>query len=211
MKKNLREWILGGLVVAGIFGLGVMLNNTGKQLQEEKQKVEQTQKLNDNLSKEIEEQKQELSKRDGTLEEYRRYMDEQDKKIESLEKIKKTHKECPTSEVVASRGVSRSGGTPINMTMTFYGDFAHENGGYAGIDAQGKKLVAGTVASNVYSFGTTFSLNGQVFSVSDRGGSNFNSYNRLDVFVPRNKGESDAAYANRISHYGVKKVVMYKH
>ena len=96
------------------------------------------------------------------------------------------------------------------MTLTFYGDFAHENGGYTGIDAQGNKLVAGTVASNVYSFGTKFEYNGQIFTVRDRGGRNFNSSNRLDVFVPRKSGEWNSAYAKRIREYGRKTVTMYK-
>ena len=101
-------------------------------------------------------------------------------------------------------------GTPVKMTMTFYGDFAHENGGYAGIDCNGNKLVAGTVASNYYPQGTQFEFNGQIFTVRDRGGSNFNNPNRLDVFVPRLNNESDSDYTKRIRHYGVKKVVMYK-
>ena len=68
-------------------------------------------------------------------------------------------------------------------------------------------MTAGTVASNVYPKGTQFKLsNGQVLTVQDRGGSSFNSYNRLDVFVPRLKGESDAQYDKRIASYGVKKV-----
>ena len=101
-------------------------------------------------------------------------------------------------------------GTPVKMTMTFYGDFAHENGGYAGIDCNGNKLVAGTVASNYYPQGTQFEFNGQIFTVRDRGGSNFNNPNRLDVVVPRLNNESDSDYTKRIRHYGVKKVVMYK-
>lgn len=208
MNKNTKEWIIGGLTIVGICSLGTMLNNTSIQLRVAEQKIEEIQLINDKHKEKIESQEEELTKRDATLEEYRTYMDKQDKKIERLEKVEKQHKECPTRKVKASRGTTR--GTPIQMKMTFYGDFAHENGGYAGIDAQGNKLVAGTVASNVYPFGTTFSYNGQIFTVRDRGGRNFNSYNRLDVFVPRKKGESDAAYARRISIYGVKTVTMYK-
>lgn len=209
MNKNIKEWIIGGLVVVGVCSLGVMLNNTGNQLRAAEQKIEEVQLLNEKHEEKIKSQKEELQKRDATLEEYRIYMDEQDKKIERLEKVEKQHKECPTREVAVSRGATTRG-VPVQMKMTFYGDFAHENGGYAGIDAQGNKLVAGTVASNVYPFGTTFSYNGQTYTVRDRGGRNFNSYNRLDVFVPRNRGESDAAYARRISNYGVKTVTMYK-
>lgn len=124
------------------------------------------------------------------------------KQLINYEKENK-EKEYPTRRIKES-------GTPVNITMTFYGDFAHENGGYAGIDCNGNKLVAGTVASNYYPQGTQFEFNGQVFTVRDRGGSNFNNPNRLDVFVPRLNNESDSDYSKRIRYYGVKKVVMYK-
>ena len=100
--------------------------------------------------------------------------------------------------------------TPYELDKKFSDESIYENGGYAGRDAQGNKLVGGTVASNVYPFGTTFVFEGRTFTVRDRGGSNFNSYNRLDVFVPRLQGESNAAYKARISHYGVRTVTMYK-
>lgn len=124
-------------------------------------------------------------------------------KVKSLEKELK-EKECPTK----ARSIGQ--GTPVTITMTFYGDFTHENGGYAGIDCNGNKLVAGTVASNYYPQGTQFEFNGQIYTVRDRGGSNFNGANRLDVFVPRLKNESDSAYCERIRHYGRKTVTMYK-
>ena len=132
-------------------------------------------------------------------------------KVKSLEKELK-EKEYPTKARAIEQPKNRSvgQGTPVTITMTFYGDFAHENGGYAGIDCNGNKLVAGTVASNYYPQGTQFEFNGQIYTVRDRGGSNFNSANRLDVFVPRLKNESDSAYSKRIKHYGRKTVTMYK-
>ena len=125
-------------------------------------------------------------------------------KVKSL-KEQLERKEFPTQSVK-----TRTKGTPVRITMTFYGDFAHENGGYAGIDCNGDKLIAGTVASNYYPQGTQFEFNGQIFTVRDRGSSSFNSANRLDVFVPRLKNESDYSYSKRISDYGRKTVTMYK-
>ena len=130
--------------------------------------------------------------------------DELTKRVKSLEK-QLEQKEFPTQSIN-----TRSVGTPVKMTMTFYGDFAHENGGYAGIDCHGNKLVAGTVASNYYPQGTQFEFNGQIFTVRDRGSSSFNSANRLDVFVPRLKNESDSSYSKRIREYGRRTVTMYK-
>lgn len=148
----------------------------------------------------------ELLLRDEVLEKYRNHLDENDKLIEKKDKeIKELKKKIKNSKE------SPTYGTPVTLTLTFYGDFAYENGGYAGINAYGNKLAKGMVASNVHPRGTKFKLSsGETLTVEDRGGSNFNNYNRLDVFVPRIKGESDRQYAKRISNYGVKKVRAYK-
>ena len=132
------------------------------------------------------------------------------KKNESLEKEVDSLKQEIKEKVYPTKPVKRGIGTPIRITMTFYGDGAEENGGYAGITAYGDKLVAGVVASNHYPRGTQFEFNGQIYTVNDTGGSNFYSPNRLDVFVPRLKGESKKEYDKRISDYGVKTVTMYK-
>lgn len=96
----------------------------------------------------------------------------------------------------------------ITITATFYGDFAYENGGYAGLDANGNKLIAGTVASNYYPQGTKFYYKDMVFTVRDKGGKNFNDPDRLDIFVPRKHNESDEQYAKRIEQYGRKTLIM---
>ena len=177
------------------------MNNTvkslGETLTERQNNIKKLNKEKDDLTKSIEDLKKENKSLKKDL--------EAKKQKEASAKLASA--DCPTQSV--SRG-SIKRGTPVKMTLTFYGDFAHENGGYTGIDAQGNKLVAGTVASNVYSFGTKFELNGQIFTVRDRGGKNFNSSNRLDVFVPRKSGESNSAYAKRIREYGRKTVTMYK-
>lgn len=157
----------------------------------------------------------ELKSKNNTLDEYRRKMDKQGAEMGRLQAIEKAHKECPTQEeleqsrLAPSRGEVKRG-TPIEMTLTFYGDGADENGGYAGITASGESLTPGMVASNAYPFGTKFSFNGQIFTVKDRGGSHFNSSNRLDVYVPRKSGESNSDYKKRLMQYGRRTVTMYK-
>ena len=214
-KSSLLVAILaGGLVIGEGIGL-YNLNEDLKELHTQNNKLNNTVKsLGETLTerqnniKELNKQKDDLTK---SIEDLK-------KENESLKKDLEAKKQKEASAKLASadyptQSVSRSSikrGTPVKMTLTFYGDFAHENGGYAGIDAQGNKLIAGTVASNVYSFGTKFEFNGQVFTVRDRGGKNFNSSNRLDVFVPRKSGESNSAYAKRIREYGRKTVTMYK-
>lgn len=98
----------------------------------------------------------------------------------------------------------------VTMTMTFYGGGADENGGYAGITAYGESLSDGMVASNVYPKGTKFYCDGKTYVVADKGGSNFNSYSRLDVFVPRYSNETKDEYDSRISNMGRQTVSMLK-
>ena len=217
-KKQISYLLVAALAGGTIIGEGIglyKLNQTIEDLQETKSQLElKIDSLNktikekdnaiDNVTKERDNNKESLDK----LQKENKVLNQ---KLEAKKKEEASAKlasaDYPTQSL--SRG-SVKRGTPVKMTLTFYGDFAHENGGYTGIDAQGNKLVAGTVASNVYSFGTKFEFNGQVFTVRDRGGKNFNSSNRLDVFVPRKSGESNSAYAKRIRNYGRKTVTMYK-
>ena len=217
-KKQISYLLVAALAGGTIIGEGIGLYKLN-------QTVEDLQKAKSQLELKIDSLNQTIEKKDNIIDNVTK---ERDNNKESLDKLQKENKvlnqkleakkkeeasaklafaDYPTQSV--SRG-SVKRGTPVKMTLTFYGDFAHENGGYTGIDAQGNKLVAGTVASNVYSFGTQFELNGQVFTVRDRGGKNFNSSNRLDVFVARQSGESNSAYAKRIRNYGRKTVTMYK-
>ena len=206
-KRNVTvATVLIGILTIGFVVIAGYINNIQGELTASKEQIKQLEEVNSKQYEEIDKLTGELEvsvKENVELEEQNR---ELTNKVSSLEK-QLDAKEYPTQSI--SRGVS-SRRTPVNITMTFYGDFAHENGGYAGIDANGNKLVAGTVASNYYSQGTQFEFNGQIFTVRDRGGSNFNNPNRLDVFVPRLENESDSDYAKRIRNYGVKKVVMYK-
>lgn len=221
-KNKVIGIIVGAVIVAGCgFAYkhqSIDLQNTKVKLEQSIEKstkleeqLKQVQKENGDYVTIIEDQKEELLERDNTLDKYRRELDK-------LEPIVNEHKkECPTRKIKARSSsqdapvtTSSSRGTPISMTLSFYGDGADENGGHAGITAYGQKLSAGMVASNTYPRGTQFSFNGQTFTVQDKGGSHFNSGNRLDVFVPRLSGESNSAYKKRISHYGRRTVTMYK-
>ena len=192
---------LTGVLTAGTAGY---INNIKSDLSTANAQIEK-------LKKDNSKHKEVIDKLTGELEvsikesvELKTSNDELTKRVKSLEK-QLEQKEFPTQSIN-----NRAMGTAVKMTMTFYGDFAHENGGYAGIDCNGNKLVAGTVASNYYPQGTQFEFNGQIFTVRDRGSSSFNSANRLDVFVPRLKNESDSSYSKRIREYGRRTVTMYK-
>lgn len=204
MHKNKNVPIalaLTGVLTAGTAGY---INNIKSDLSTANAQIEKLKKDNSKHEEVIDQLTGELKASMEKSRELKTSNDELEKRVESL-KEQLNRKEFPTQSIN-----TRAMGTPVKMTMTFYGDFAHENGGYAGIDCNGNKLVAGTVASNYYPQGTQFEFNGQIFTVRDRGSSSFNSANRLDVFVPRLKNESDSSYSKRIREYGRRTVTMYR-
>lgn len=96
----------------------------------------------------------------------------------------------------ASANVKSSG----NMTfyLSFYTDLPEENGGY-NTTATGAPLAYGVVASNYWPLYTKIYLDGYgTMTVLDRGGSDFNSSQRLDILIPRKSGESNAQYKRRV-------------
>lgn len=107
-----------------------------------------------------------------------------------------------SEEVITNKPMDLSKYKEVTFELTFYTDLPSENGGYS-ISASGKPLKYGLVASNVYPFGTKIILDGMgTFIVGDRGGYEFNSYNRLDVLIERKAGESDYEYQQRVLRMG---------
>ena len=97
----------------------------------------------------------------------------------------------------------------IDIVFSYYTDLSEENGGYTGITCTGEPLKYGHIASNVWELGTQFKTqDGQIFTVADKGGSNFNSYNRVDCYIPRQIGESDYQYYKRVNNMGHKTVTV---
>lgn len=213
-KQIIASTLIGTTLITQT-GLNIKQHNTILDITDTNNKLDSN---NKDLSKELNNAKTAIKEQNILLVDLESKVNKQAQELLKLEQDKhelnsiiKELKSNNTNSV--SRGsVSRTNttGTPIQMTLTFYGEGAEENGGYAGIDCNGNALIAGTVASNVHKQGTQFKYNNQIFTVRDKGGSNFNSYNRLDVFVPRNKGESKQAYDKRISNYGKKTITMYQ-
>lgn len=216
-KHNLLAALVGGIII--VEGVGVHnLNTQVDSLKSNKTKLEraiinQKEELDnkkdsiDNLTKERDNYKKstkELEDKNKVLEEKLQAKIEK----ESAE-VQNGTSECPTSKDSSVKASKK--GTPVTMTLSFYGDGDEENGGYGGITAYGEPLRAGIVASNAHPKGTKFELNGQIYTVGDKGGaSHFDNPNRLDVFVPRHPGEDDDAYDRRISNLGKQTVTMYK-
>ncbi len=126
--------------------------------------------------------------------------------------VKASETTAAKSTTTSSSTSSVSSSTSQNwksFTLTFYTNLPSENGGYT-ITATGKSLSYGMVASNYYSLGKKIYLNGYgTMTVEDRGGSNFNSSSRLDVFIPRKSGESNTAYLSRVNSMGIQTVKGY--
>lgn len=86
----------------------------------------------------------------------------------------------------SSSNVNLSNATEMSMEITAYTGAKNEGGNES---ASGKTLEHGMIASNVYPFGTKFYLIGinglddGIFEVQDRGGNEFNSSNRLDIYM----------------------------
>ena len=97
----------------------------------------------------------------------------------------------------------------IELIFSFYTSLSSENGGNVGITCTGSKLKYGDLASNVWGWGTKFKTqSGEIFTVADKGGSHFNSYNRVDCYIPRQIGESDYQYYKRVNNMGHKTITV---
>jgi hypothetical protein len=93
------------------------------------------------------------------------------------------------------------------FTLTFYTNLSSENSSAGGVNCRGIKLYDGMVANNKLSYGTSIKLKGWgTVEVLDVGGSNFDVSHRLDVYVPREDGESDHKYHRRVLNMGRVKV-----
>lgn len=177
-------------------------------------------------TEELESTKQSLEEVQSNLEETKTNLDNTKKELDSTKtKLQKTEEQLQAKQsnaAVATASVSNSlarpsdvntgnantsKGTPIKITMTFYGSNID---GMTDMTASGKKIAAGMVASNYYPFGTKFEYNGQIYTVMDRGGKGLNGPNNLDVYVPRKAGESDSQYRARLYQLGRQTVTMNK-
>ncbi len=113
--------------------------------------------------------------------------------------ISNNNKNSSGNNSTNSGDVDFSNATEITMSLSFYTGAANEGGSES---ASGKALEYGMCASNVYPFGTQFKLTGidglddGVFTVEDRGGNDFNSANRLDIYV--GNGSDAVALANNL-------------
>lgn len=120
------------------------------------------------------------------------------------ERIKKEEAEKMAAEKREKEKQEKEASLNKVFKLSFYTTLPEENGGHANM-ANGKPIVGAynVVASNYYPLGTKIYLEGfGTMVVSDRGGSAFNSPDRLDVLIQRKEGESVANYKARVRKLG---------
>ena len=180
----LKKTIVGVTVAALIGGYVYTSEQKLNDLEEKNDKLEiKIQQLNKNL--------------DGKAKDFKKAKKELETKQKQIEELEKEKEK-----------LKKNLGRVQDFVLTFYTSLPEENGGYT-VTCQGKKLKNGMVASNIYPLGTKIRINGKIFTVSDRGGKNFNHSNRLDVLVERNSGESNSEYLKRVNNLGKVKVTGY--
>lgn len=97
----------------------------------------------------------------------------------------------------------------IDVEMSFYTSLIEENTSYGSVDAQGNPLTFGTIAiPRDIALGTRLHINNVGdFVGRDRGSRKHIRIKedgtwRIDVFIPRIKGETDNQYWRRVNNYG---------
>lgn len=121
---------------------------------------------------------------------------EEEEQLKEIEKQKKQNK--------------RQEGIPIRLLVTYYGDTASQCGNNLGIMANGEKVHYGAIAvPNSIKLGSKIRMDksGREFTAKDRGNPKYicelgENYYRVDIFIPRNEGESTSAYESRVRDMG---------
>ena len=149
------------------------------------------------------------------LQSYDEIMAEQRERVEAIyeeaARIKKEREEEEARRKAEEERLRYIEEHTINIVVTFYTELAEENGGYAGMTCEAKRLVPGMVATiDELPLGTI--LETETFgtlTVADRmhrgvGLSRCGNYEYpIDMFVARNYGESDYEYKRRVNKMGV--------
>ena len=105
-------------------------------------------------------------------------------------------------------GISIDEIKPVTFKTTAYTSLPEENGGYE-TTCNGEPLEGNIVANNTLPQGTKIYLDGEIYTVNDRGSSRFDNLNRIDMLIERNPGETDVAYKKRVSDFGVQYIEGY--
>ena len=230
MKKLLEKNVVFILIIMMIVSLTQSVTINKKLTSLEQRNVELDNKLIE-MENKLNTINSEIEKIEKNVEEKQNLIEEKQKNIDSLEnkvnELEKSIKEVKTNKntTVQTKTVNATNLTSVKNTyklqnkktkevtfhISFYTSLACENGGYANMTASGKKLADGMVANNQLPFGTKIYVEGYgLKTVEDRGSSKyFTDETKIDIFVPRQKGESDTEYRKRVNAMGRKNIKGY--
>jgi len=219
MKLKTNNILLGltlGLTVVNV-NIGIELNEQKKVVETVQVKLAELQLQHQKLTNNNKNLAQEVLNLEKEVQEAIKRYDEQKaleaKKAQEAQKALEA-KKAQEAKLAKSRSVQTpvsntesAGKISVNIVATFYSALGEENGGYAGINALGGKLKQGSLAvPKDIPLGSKFYIEGYGnFVADDRGGAikriDSNTI-KVDIFVPRNGGESDDAYRRRVDNMG---------
>lgn len=107
------------------------------------------------------------------------------------------------NELKDKTGIDINGYEEVIFDLSFYTELDGDNG-YGDLTASGQPLANGFIANNFLDFGTNIYVEGYGLKVvMDRGSElYFGDVSKIDVYVPRNNGENDDDYYNRVRAMG---------
>ena len=147
-------------------------------------------------------------------EEYDNKIQEQINKIAEYKRSDEYKLREETSEWRLPLGITVDQLHPIEAKISFYSSLPCENGIYGLKTASGVDMQENTVANNFLPFFTNVYIEGYgMKEVHDTGSPKyFNTYDKFDIYVPRNPGENDSDYYKRVNDMGrqVKKAYIIK-
>lgn len=90
--------------------------------------------------------------------------------------------------------------------VSFYTGLDEENSIYGAVNCRMKPLERGMVANNTLPYGTKIYLDNDygIRTVADTGGVNFNTSNRIDMFVEKRDDENEHQWKKRSDSYGIR-------
>lgn len=230
MRKLIEKNIIYVIIFMMVMNIiqSVMINKKLTSLEQKNTKLdnklaEMENSLN-NIDFEIEKIKKDIEENQKLIDEKQQSIDDLENKVNTLEtstKEKETEVVQQTTAVKArsvdtnnevdtvasikeTYGLEDKSAKEVTFHISFYTSLACENGGWANLTASGKTLADGMVANNHLPFGTKIYVEGYgLKTVEDRGSSKyFTDETKIDIFVPRQSGESDTEYRNRVKAMG---------
>lgn len=140
------------------------------------------------------------SKMDKQLKEY----------LKEQEKIRLEEIRLKELEVEKRKNEESKEGIPVRLLVTYYGNTTSQCGNSKGIMANGDTVHYGSIAvpySIPLGSKIIMDKSGREFIAKDRGNSKYicelgENYYRVDIFIPKNEGESISAYEDRVRVMG---------